>query len=425
MFKQLRQRLLLMNLIMISIVMLIAFSTIYYMTYREINLAISLELQRESTLGDMGDSEDRMPPGDGNTSGIKDGHKKDLEKLDERGGERAVTFSLNVDEAGNILNTNSIVERENIFYEEILNLVLESEEIEGQQAYDNNEWSFLVTENQGMFRYSFVDMTTEQAVLDRLVYTFVGVSIFTFLMILVISNILTNRSLLPIRKAFDQQKRFISDASHELKTPLAVIGANVDVLLDSEQGAEDKKWLHYIRSEVERMGKLTNDLLYLTQVENDEGHEVLHTETFVNDHIESMMLGLDAVCYEKKISLDYEMDEDLKFKGNSEQFVQMVLILMDNAIKYTPEGGSVQMSLRKNHHNMTLSVKNTGAGISSEEMPFLFDRFYRVDKARNRREGSYGLGLSIAKAIVDQHKGKITCESIPSQETVFTVVLPL
>jgi signal transduction histidine kinase len=267
---------------------------------------------------------------------------------------------------------------------------------------------------------AYVDMSTQKQVLDRLILTFIAVSVGMFILIFFISSFLTERSIKPIKESYYKQKQFISDASHELKTPLAVIHTNVDVLLTNTD-EQNKKWLEYIKSEVERMGHLTNDLLYLTQMDGAEDHQMMKTTFNISERLEHILLGLEVVAFEKNISLIYDIAPDIEMHGNAEQVSQVMMILLDNAIKYTQTGGDISILLSKSTHHINLSVTNSGDGISEEDLPYVFDRFYRADKVRSRESGSYGLGLSIAKTIVEQHNGKITCESKVGDQTNFTV----
>nr|WP_246542862.1 HAMP domain-containing sensor histidine kinase [Fusibacter paucivorans] len=245
----------------------------------------------------------------------------------------------------------------------------------------------------------------------------------TFIFIYFISLFLTKRSIQPIKDAFDKQRQFISDASHELKTPLAVIQTNVDVLLQNKKDLheEDQKWLGYIQSEVQRMSNLTRDLLYLTQMSDDESQQLMHSPFDISDCIEKQMLGLEVVAFEKDIILQYALEPGLMMQGNAEQIAQIIIILMDNAIKYTPPKGQIALQLKQIAHTIQIEITNTGMGISPEDLPYIFDRFYRADKGRSRQNGSYGLGLSIAKAIVERHGGKINCTSNDGGNTQFLI----
>jgi two-component system sensor histidine kinase CiaH len=211
-----------------------------------------------------------------------------------------------------------------------------------------------------------------------------------------------------VKEAFNKQKQFIADASHELKTPLAVINTNADVLLANSDDTihNQVKWLHHIKSETERMKTLTADLLYLTEME-DSRIGLMFTNFNVSESVESVILTMEAIVYEKDISLTYEIEPGLTVRGSSEQIKQVVMILLDNAIKYTKAKGSISLTLQKQHSDILLTVTNTGEGIPSEHLARIFDRFYRANQSRSRKSGGYGLGLGIAKSIVEQHKGKI------------------
>jgi signal transduction histidine kinase len=210
-----------------------------------------------------------------------------------------------------------------------------------------------------------------------------------------------------------------------LKTPLAVINTNADVLLSNSEDTihNQSKWLHRIKSETERMKTLTNDLLYLTEMD-DSRASMIFTNFNVSESVESVILTMEAVMFENNISLNYEIEPNLTLHGNSEQIKQVVMILLDNAIKYTNAKGSISLTFKKRHNDIRLKVTNTGEGISPEHLERIFDRFYRADASRSRKQGGYGLGLAIAKSIVEQHKGKIYAKSVLNETTSFYVQLP-
>jgi len=172
------------------------------------------------------------------------------------------------------------------------------------------------------------------------------------------------------------------------------------------------------------MTKLTKDLLYLTQVDYSEV-KMIFSDFILSEAVENVLLTMEAVIFENHISLQYDIEPNLKLHGNSEQIKQVVMILLDNALKYTNEKGSVDVSLKKHQTGIQFTVTNTGKGISEEHWDKIFDRFYRLDKSRARNSGGYGLGLAIAKAIVEQHGGKISVKSIVDKATTFTVEFPI
>ena len=222
----------------------------------------------------------------------------------------------------------------------------------------------------------------------------------------------------PVEETMEKQKQFISDASHELKTPLAVIEANVDVI---EAQTGKSKWLTYIQSEISSMDKLINNLLFLAKT--DDVNKAQQTENFnLSEEVNLVSSMFESMSYEKKISMQYNIQEGIKFNGNKEDIKQILSVLIDNAIMHTKEQGKLIVELQK-EKNVILQVKNEGDPIPEEEREKIFERFYRVDKARNRKEKRYGLGLSIAKSIVEQYKGKIEV-NCKDGFTTFKVTLP-
>lgn len=170
------------------------------------------------------------------------------------------------------------------------------------------------------------------------------------------------------------------------------------------------------------MTRLTNDLLYLTEMD-DYRASMIFSNFNMSEAVENIILTMEAVIFEKHVSLHYDIEPHLAVYGNSEQIKQVIMILLDNAVKYTNPKGSVTLSLKKQNNDVILSVTNTGEGIAAEHLTRIFDRFYRTDASRVRKQGGYGLGLAIAKSIIEQHKGKIYAKSVAGESTTFYVNL--
>ena len=247
------------------------------------------------------------------------------------------------------------------------------------------------------------------------------------------ANLLAKAIVKPVEENMQAQKRFVADASHELKTPLTVIDANAAVL---EQSVGQSKWLDYIKEQTGRMAGLVNELLQLSHLEEEqEAGAPQKAEPY--DAAEAVMeaaLPFESVAFEKGVTLETEVPEMLPAVGNGKDLEQLAAILIDNAVKHSPEGGTVKVTLgkasaghgRKEGQMLELRVANSGEEIPAEALPHIFDRFYRVDASRTSdggRGGSYGLGLAIAKGIIEKHGGSI---SVTSQDglTEFTVSLP-
>lgn len=223
----------------------------------------------------------------------------------------------------------------------------------------------------------------------------------------------------PVEETMEKQKQFISDASHELKTPLAVIEANADVL-ESEVGKN--KWLQYIQKETESMNKLVNDLLVLAKAEDNIAKE--YKEFDLSKEVEMITSVFESMAYEKGVKLNIVIQKNINFKGDKEDIRHILGVLVDNAIKHTEKNKKVTVELEKEKNEIKLQVKNEGKPIPKEEQEKIFERFYRVDKARNRNEKRYGLGLAIAKQTVEKYKGTITV-NCSEGITIFIVKIPI
>jgi two-component system sensor histidine kinase CiaH len=411
MFKKLRNKFLVLNLVTISIMMIIAFSSIYLITYNNVHRDIDMELHKISEFNQKPKEIFKEPKSN-----------FDNTKFPQ---ERSLSFNLVTDKEGTIKSSFSIFDMEEEFYENAKKIALSKNSVTGEFKLDGNHWAYIRDDYEDGHRIVFLDVTSQQGILTNLTYTFLTVAFIMLIFIFFISRFFSNKAIEPIKDAFDKQKQFIADASHELKTPLAVISTNVDVLLSNKEDYinNQSKWLYYIKSEVERMTKLTQDLLYLTQIDYSD-IKMIFSDFNLSEAVENVILTMEAVIYENNISLQYDIEPNLKAYGNSEQIKQVVMILLDNALKYTNDKGRVNVTLKKYQNNILFSVVNTGKGISEEYTDEIFDRFYRIDKSRSRNNGGYGLGLAIAKAIVEQHRGKIFVKSVVDESTTFSVELP-
>lgn len=238
------------------------------------------------------------------------------------------------------------------------------------------------------------------------------------------SLFLARIALRPVEDSWKKQKQFVADASHELKTPLSVILANTDILAShKEETVESQmKWVENTRAEAVRMAELVNQLLFLAK--NDDGLKVQMQDVNFSNCVEGIVLGYDAVFYEKQHKFSYEVTPDVWVVGNEGQLKQLVTILLDNANKYSKGEGNITLRLQNNGKHCTLTVANDSEQLSEEQLSHLFDRFYTVDNSRNKNNGGNGLGLNIAQVICQTHNGsiRVSCEN---GRTAFEVTLPL
>ena len=251
--------------------------------------------------------------------------------------------------------------------------------------------------------YSSEEQTNNQLLLISGILGGIGLILFGFL-----SYILSGLMVRPVTEAFDKQRQFISDASHELKTPIAVILSNSELLSDT---FGENRQLSYIKQECDRMHHLVTSLLTLTRLEQTPDKELEKSDFCISDALLERILPMESIAFEKGIVMESDISPDLTFYGVKEQIQQLAGILIDNALTYTGPHGQIQITLKKESHHLVFTVSNTGDEIPESERIRLFERFYRSDKARSRTTGHFGLGLSIAQSIVANHKGQIHVES--------------
>ncbi len=237
---------------------------------------------------------------------------------------------------------------------------------------------------------------------------------------------LAGRTLKPIQEMMEEQNRFISDASHELKTPLTSLKAAIEVNLRDKnlRIAEVKTLLSQNLGEVNKLQSLTESLLQLTRYQktvNKMQFEILSLSAIANEAVKKIA----PIASEKRVTLRKEL-ADRKISGNKDALINLLVILLDNAVKYSPEKSVVRISAREIDHLLVITVKDQGIGINKEDLPYIFDRFYRADSARQKSgAGGYGLGLAIAKKITESHHGTISVQSQPGEGTTISVSLPL
>lgn len=254
-----------------------------------------------------------------------------------------------------------------------------------------------------------------------------GIAILFSLVALIISSYMSKKAMVPITHAFTRQQEFVADASHELRTPLSVMLSSINALemtMDLDKEDYSHKLLFNMKNEVKRMTRLVGDLLTLAR--SGSGTIELVNERFDFRTIaEEVVESAQALAEAKQIKLHFNAPEMLIVKGDSQKLTQLLYILLDNAIKYTPNSGEAHLALSVKGKELLISVRDTGIGIRPEDHERIFERFYRVDKARSRQTGGHGIGLSIAKWIVESHKGTIQVISEVKKGSTFMMKIPI
>lgn len=284
----------------------------------------------------------------------------------------------------------------------------------------------------GVMYLAFADMGSASG-WRALAATLAVVEIAALAVFLVISLFFSRWALRPVARAWTQQRRFVADASHDLKTPLTVILANTSIALEHPERsvASQSQWLESTQHEAEAMQGLVGDLLTLAKIDEEEAAAQSGAarpaleEVDLSDVIEGEVLQFESVAFERGVKLGSQVEPGIKLRGNEQRLRRLAGTLIDNACKYVDDGGAVDVALSRAGKQAKLEVRNTGAPISPEDLPHVFDRFYRADKARTGGVGGHGLGLAIARAIAEEHGGTLTASSTQAEGAAFTATLPL
>ncbi len=397
MFKKLRTRFILINMTLLSIVFITIFGTIYFITNNSINRDIEMTI--DSLMNNRGP---KQKPNLGN-------------------------IVVEVDEKGNIINylahLNSEVSTDEL--QNYVNTALKSNSDSSKIKINDESFMYTKKSFDNYYKIVFLNITYEENLKLRLLQIFTITGGLSLVILLFISIYLTDKSIQPIKDTFEKQKQFIADASHELKTPLTIIKTNTSLILSNPEDTikNQSKWIKYIESQSDRMSNLVNEMLSLAKLDIEENKLIL-SSIDISKIIENMLISFDAIIFENNISLEENITKNIFINGNEESIRKLFSILMDNAIKYTNLKGKISVDLYLDRAKAILEIKNTGEGIDREHLDKIFERFYRIDNSRARDTGGYGLGLSIAKSIVDQHKGKIYAKSKLNDYTTFIVEVP-
>ena len=278
-------------------------------------------------------------------------------------------------------------------------------------------------QDNGLYeKLAFVDMSMEQAVLRRMMGSYLVIALAALSLLLGVSVLLSHWATRPVEKAWKQQRQFLSDASHELKTPLTVILSNAELLEQTELPDKPARWTDNILSEAGRMRSLVEEMLTLARADNMVRTAVM-AEVSLSDVAADCALAFEPVAFEAGKPLEYQIADGTLVLGDGDKLRQLISILLDNAIKYGADGGTITLSLQKTDRQARLTVSNPGDPIPPEQLGRLFERFYRADVSRGEKSG-FGLGLPIARTIAEEHKGTLRAESdAGSTRFIYTMML--
>ncbi|MDE6706426.1 MAG: HAMP domain-containing histidine kinase, partial [Oscillospiraceae bacterium] len=314
-------------------------------------------------------------------------------------------FALMADKDGNFLGLRNTENYTDEQAEEILTAILNTEKQQGMY----NWLQYYKTQKPYGILIVVAEKSSDQALLNNLFCTTIILGILMLLLLFIFLIVFSGWITKPVQSALERQKQFVSDAGHELKTPLTILTANADILKD-EIG--ENKWLGYMQEQTDRMNQLVGDLLRLARMDNAI-QEYIFEEFNLSTAIEATALPFECQAFELQKNLEMDIQPNISYYGSQQHIRQLTAIFIDNAMKYSNEHGIIKITLLQRGNDRILEFYNTGCEISSEETKKIFERFYRGDKARNNKgKIGYGLGLAIAKSIMEIHKIKIqvTCE---------------
>ncbi len=322
-----------------------------------------------------------------------------------RGFDAIRCFSVVYDKENKLTDVN-LNESSDLTKEEMIELaekVMENPKDRGVLS----KYLYIIKEEANGTQLFFLDYSFEKSISLRLFWTCLYIGLIGIIFIFILVTILSRWIVGPVQVAFEKQKQFIADASHELKTPLTIITTNAEVLVSS---IGENKWLGHIMDQTKRMNTLIKNLLELTKLDSYN-----HTLDFIRFDLSTSVLNtalsFESIAYEYGKKFEIDISDDIYLTGNENSIKQLTTILLDNAFKYSDEKGNVTIQLMLSGDKKILTVENTGKGIPKSEQLRIFERFYRSDASRSRESGGYGLGLAIAASIVEAHKGHITVKS--------------
>ena len=442
MIKKLKKKFIALS--MISLTLLLAF-LVAGMNIINYNKVVSdadarLDVLEQNLVGMQNDHGRRGMPGEDKNDGMKDMPGKDGNEGKHRNGgrlfgkggkggysltqdeaEESRFFSVVTDSDGNVtqVDTSRISAVDDTQAEEYAEEVLAG----GNEKGFVNEFRYSVSEADSGNAITFLDCGRVLGSFRDFLMASMLMSVVGLLVVFAVISYFAGRIVRPVAESYEKQKRFITDAGHEIKTPLAIIKANLDVIkIDPDSTGES---LGEIENQVDRLTGLTNDLVYLSRMEEKEAGTVM-TELPLSDVVSETAASFRVLAESSGKRIASDIEPMIFVKGNVGDMEKLVSILLENAVKYSIAGDTIKVGLRKSGRNCVLQVENrTDMPVGKENIEHIFDRFYRVDESRNSGTGGNGIGLSMAKAIVTSSGGKITAEAGEENTFIITVTLPL
>lgn len=326
-------------------------------------------------------------------------------------------FTVTVDENGEV--TDCDLDRIAAVDEETAEEYTQTAQQKNKTTGFQGIYRYRVTETEDGAKYVFLDCRREISNFRTVLVTTISVSLLGLAAVFVLVVIFSRMVFRPVEESIQKQKRFITDASHELKTPLTIIDANTEVM---EMESGESQWTKSTRKQIQRLSGLVQQLVTLSRLDEEKGLEE-KCEFNLSEAVSECVQPYESLAQTREKNLTLNIEEDITYTGDERSIRQLAGILMDNAVKYSSENGNITLTLKKKGKKIFLEVYNDADDLPQGKMDVLFERFYRLDSSRNSGTGGSGIGLSVAKAIVQAHKGKITAENKNGRRLTITVIL--
>lgn len=415
MIKKLKIKFIAITMIFVSIIIMSVFSVIFHMNKTAIESQSIQDLKRIISMSLI----DLTKAMNTNNDSYYNYNENDIRQLQFT---PLFVVSLdNNDVVTSIITSNVYIDGESL--ETAISIARSNPNVSG--IIPKMQLRYLKQNNDIYNRIAFIEISRENETIESLLITLIFSGSMLLLGFFIISVFVSSWALKPVEIVWNQQKQFIADASHELKTPLTVLLANIDILKENKEDTIENqmKWINSSKQEAIQMKDLLEEMLFLAKSDAS-----LLTTNFTNINISdlliSQILSLEVIAFEKNVTINYDnVEEELYTNANEKQVVNLLSILLENACKYSYENTTITVSLKKEQEKIKLEINNIGPIIPKSELPHIFERFYRVEKSRNKSNGGYGLGLSIAKKITDTNNMKMSAESNEQKGTTFRIIM--
>lgn len=411
MIKKLRRHFILITLISIALVLGVMMSAINIENYHSVNI------RADEKISVIADNDGTFPKKNGENEYKPFDYKMLEKKMTAEAPFDTRYFTVKVTDKNTIVSVNTGMIAA-VSTEKAINYTNQLTEKNKTSGFiDNYKYNCVDTDDGKM--YIFLDCERELSTFYNFlvvsILASVGGIILVYLLVLVFSKIVFK----PVAESYEKQKQFITDASHEIKTPLTIIDASTEII-EMENG--ENEWTESIKNQVKRLTALTEKLVFLSRMD-EEGTRLTMLDFSISDAVYEVTQGFQSVANSQGKTLTADIEKDLSYCGDESTIRQLVSLLLDNAMKYSDENGKITVSLKSNGKSRVITVTNSVDKIEKGKHDELFERFYRADSSRNSETGGHGIGLSVVKAIANAHKGKAACYSNDENSITFKITL--